>query len=283
MNMVQSDSKSAKSFIHIKPKKGWQLFDLRELTEYRDLFYFLVIRDIKVKYKQTVLGGLWAIIQPFLSMLVFTLFFGHLAKIPSDGVPYPIFSYSAMVVWTYFATSIAGSGNSLVGSTNLLTKVYFPRLIIPLSPVLANLLDFGIAFVVLVGMMIYFGFYPTLSILFVPVLMLLLVFTACGVGAALAALNAKYRDIKYAIPFLIQLWLFASPVVYPASMVPEKYRVLYALNPMAGILEGFRSALLGTVPFPATMVAISAIVSFILFLFGVLYYRQMERYFADII
>jgi len=281
--MKSSESRDSKVFIHIKPKKSWQIPDLKELKEYRDLFYFLVIRDIKVKYKQTVLGGLWAIIQPFLSMLVFTLFFGHLAKIPSDGVPYPIFNYSAMVVWTYFATSIAGSGNSLVGSTNLLTKVYFPRLIIPLSPVLANLLDFGIAFVVLIGMMIYFGFYPTLSIFFVPVLMLLLVFTACGVGAALAALNAKYRDIKYAIPFLIQLWLFASPVVYPASMVPEKYRVLYALNPMAGILEGFRSALLGTVPFPATTVAISAIVSFILFLFGVLYFRQMERYFADII
>jgi lipopolysaccharide transport system permease protein len=281
--LKSSDPRDSSIFIHIKPRKGWQLIDFRELKEYRDLFYFLVVRDIKVKYKQTVLGGLWAVIQPFFSMVVFTLFFGKLAKMPSDGIPYPIFNYSAMVAWTYLATSITGSGNSLVGNTSLLSKVYFPRLIIPLSPVLASLLDFGIAFVVLIGMMIYFGFYPTPSILLVPVLVLLLVFTACGVGAILAALNAKYRDIKYTIPFLIQLWLFASPVVYPASMVPEKYRVLYALNPMAGILEGFRSGLLGTVPFPTTMVLISAIVSLALFLFGVLYFRQMERYFADII
>jgi lipopolysaccharide transport system permease protein len=281
--LKSSDPINSSVFIHIKPRKGWQLIDFRELKEYRDLFYFLVVRDIKVKYKQTVLGGLWAVIQPFFSMVVFTLFFGKLAKMPSDGIPYPIFNYSAMVAWTYLATSITGSGNSLVGNTTLLSKVYFPRLIIPLSPVLASLLDFGIAFVVLIGMMIYFGFYPTSSILLVPVLVILLVFTACGVGAILAALNAKYRDIKYTIPFLIQLWLFASPVVYPASMIPEKYRVLYALNPMAGILEGFRSALLGAVPFPATMVTISAIVSFVLFLFGVLYFRQMERYFADII
>jgi lipopolysaccharide transport system permease protein len=281
--MNHSNSNSARPFIHIEPRKGWQVIDFRELKEYRDLFYFLVARDIKVRYKQTVLGGLWAVIQPFFSMVVFTLFFGKLAKIPSDGVPYPIFNYSAMVAWTYLATSIAGSGNSLVGNTNLLSKVYFPRLIIPLSPVLASLLDFGIAFIVLIGMMIYFGLYPTFSILMAPVLVILLVFTASGVGTALAALNAKYRDIRYTIPFLIQLWMFASPIVYPASMVPEKYRVFYALNPVAGIIEGFRSVLLGTIPFPAGMVVISAIVSLILFLFGTFYFRQMERYFADII
>jgi lipopolysaccharide transport system permease protein len=281
--MNHSDLNSARPFIHIKPKKGWQLIDFRELKEYRDLFYFLVVRDIKVKYKQTVLGGLWAVIQPVFSMIVFTLFFGRLAKIPSDGVPYPIFNYSAMVAWTYFATSINGSGNSLIGNTNLVSKVYFPKLIIPLSPVLASLLDFGIAFVVLIAMMIYFGLYPTFSILVVPVLVALLVLTASGVGAALAALNAKYRDIRYAIPFLIQLWMFASPIVYPASIVPEKYRAFYALNPMAGIIEGLRSVLLGTVPFPTTMVVVSAIVSFLFFLSGIFYFRQMERYFADII
>jgi lipopolysaccharide transport system permease protein len=278
-----SEQTKPRVLIHIKPRKGWQLIDLRELREYRDLFYFLVVRDIKVKYKQTVLGGLWAVIQPFFSMVVFTLFFGKLAKIPSDGVPYPIFNYSAMVAWTYLATSIANSGNSLVGNTNLLSKVYFPRLIIPLSSILAGLLDFAIAFMVLIGMMMYFGLYPKVSILLVPVLVLLLAFTASGVGAALAALNAKYRDIRYTIPFLIQMWMFASPIVYPASMVPEKYRVFYALNPVAGIIEGFRSVLLGTVPFPTTMLMISAIVSSVLFLSGIFYFRQMERHFADII
>lgn len=281
--MNQPNSGSTRPFLHIRPKKGWQLIDFKELREYRDLFYFLVVRDIKVKYKQTIFGGLWAVIQPFFSMVVFTLFFGKLAKIPSDGVPYPIFNYSAMVAWTYLATSIANSGNSLVGNTNLISKVYFPRLIIPLSSILAGLLDFGIAFTVLIGMMIYFGFYPKLSILLVPVLVLFLTLTASGVGAALAALNAKYRDIRYTIPFLIQMWMFASPIVYPASMVPESYRVLYALNPMVGIIEGFRSVLLGSVPFPTTMLVISAIVSFTLFLSGILYFRQVERHFADII
>ena len=281
--MNHSDSSVVRPFIHIKPKKGWQLVDFRELKQYRDLFYFLVVRDIKVKYKQTVLGGLWAIIQPFFAMVVFTLFFGRLAKMPSDGIPYPIFNYTAMVAWTYFATSITGSGNSLVGEANLISKVYFPRLIIPLSPVLAGLLDFSIAFIVLIGMMFYFHIYPTIMVLLVPFLIILMMLTASGVGMFLAALNAKYRDIRYTIPFLVQLWMFASPVVYPASLVPEKYRLIYALNPMTGVIEGFRSALLGTVAFPAMMILISAIVSLIMFAFGLLYFKQMERYFADII
>jgi len=269
--------------IHIKPKKGWQIIDFRELKHYRDLFYFLVVRDIKVKYKQTVLGGLWAIIQPFFSMVIFTLFFGKLAKMPSDGIPYPIFSYTAMVAWTYFATSITGSGNSLITEKNLISKVYFPRLIVPLSPVLASLLDFSIAFIVLIGMMLYFHIYPTVMIACVPFLVLLMMLTAGGVGMVLAALNAKYRDIRYTIPFLVQLWMFASPIVYPASLVPEKYRLIYALNPMAGIIEGFRSALLGTVAFPTLMILISGIVSIMLFIFGLFYFKQMESYFADII
>lgn len=281
--MSHTDSNTMKPLIHIKPKKGWQLIDFKELRQYRDLFYFLVVRDIKVKYKQTVLGGLWAVIQPFFAMVVFTLFFGKLAKMPSDGIPYPIFSYTAMVAWTYFASSITGSGNSLVGNANLISKVYFPRLIIPLSPSLAGLLDFSLAFIVLLGMMCYFHIYPTIMILMVPLLVMLMILTASGVGMFLAALNAKYRDIRYTMPFLVQLWMFASPIVYPASMVPEKYRLIYGLNPMAGVIEGFRSALLGTVAFPTQMLVVSTLVSMALFIIGAFYFKQMERSFADII
>ena len=280
---MSESEKELKPYIQIKPVKGWQLIDFKELSKYRDLFYFLVTRDIKVKYKQTVLGGLWAIIRPFFMMVVFTLFFGKMAQIPSDGIPYPIFSYTAMVAWMYFSTSIADSANSLIGEANLISKVYFPRVIVPLSPVLAGLLDFFIAFLVLIGMMIYYHIYPNMMIVLLPLLMLLMVLTASGVGMFLAALNAKYRDIRYTIPFIIQLWLFASPVVYPASMVPEKYRFLYALNPMVGVIEGFRSVLLGTVAFPTRMIAISALVSVVLFIFGLFYFKQMERYFADVI
>lgn len=268
----------------IKPKKGWQLIDFKELREYIDLFYFLVARDIKVRYKQTVLGGLWAIIQPLFLMVVFTLFFGKLAKVPSDGIPYPIFNFSAMVAWIYFANAITNAGNSLIGEdAKLISKVYFPRLISPLTPVLAGLLDFSIAFVVLIGMMLYFHIYPTVIVLVLPLLVILMMFTASGVGMFLAALNAQYRDIRYAIPFLVQFWMFASPIVYPASLVPEKYRLLYALNPMVGVIEGFRSALLGTISFPTQMLLVSTLVSMILFTMGVFYFKQVERYFADII
>jgi len=267
----------------IKPKTGWQLIDFRELKEYRDLFYFLVVRDIKVRYKQTVLGGLWAVIQPFFSMVIFTLFFGKLAKIPSDGVPYPVFNFSAMVAWTYFANSMRISSNSLVDGTNLVSKVYFPRMIMPLAPVLAGLLDFFIAFVVLIGMMLYFHIYPTTLTLFLPLLVILMVFTAGGVGMFLAALNARYRDIRYTIPFLVQSWMFASPIVYPTSIVPEKYRLVYALNPMVGVIEGFRSALLGTRSFPVQMLLISTLTSVIILITGGFYFKQTERYFADII
>lgn len=272
-----------KAYITIKPKKGWQLIDFKELRQYRDLLFFLVARDIKVKYKQTVLGGLWAIIQPFFSMVVFTLFFGKLAKMPSDGVPYPIFNFTAMVAWTYFATSIAGSGNSVIGSTNLISKIYFPRIIIPLTPVIAGLLDFSIAFVVLLGMMAYFKIYPTIMILLVPYLVLMMVLTASGVGMIMAALSARYRDIKYTIPFMVQLWLFASPIVYPTSMIPEKYKFFYALNPMVGVIEGFRSALLGTGTFPFSMMIFTTLVSVSCFFAGLIYFKQTEKFFADII
>jgi lipopolysaccharide transport system permease protein len=281
--MNDSDPVITRPFIHIKPRKGWQFIDLSEFKGYRDLLYFLVLRDIKVKYKQTVLGGLWAIIQPFFSMVVFTLFFGQLARIPSDGIPYPIFNYSALVAWAYFAHSITGSVQSVVGNAGLISKVYFPRLIIPITPLISGLLDFIIASVVLIGMMIYFKIYPTAYILLLPLLVLLMMLTAGGVGMLLAAMNAKYRDIGYTVPFLVQLWMFLSPIVYPASMVPEKYRLLYALNPMVGIIEGFRSALLGTTAFPAMMVVFSAFVSTMLFLVGMFYFKQTERYFADIL
>ncbi|MFQ5900056.1 MAG: ABC transporter permease [Thermodesulfobacteriota bacterium] len=267
----------------IKPKKGWQVVNFKELLEYRDLFYFLVNRDIKVKYKQTILGGLWAIIQPFFMMVVFSLFFGRLAKMPSDDVPYPIFNYTAMVPWVYFATAIASSGNSLIGNTNLISKVYFPRLIIPITPVLAGLLDFSIAFIVLIGMMLWYNIYPTVMTLLFPLLVFLMILSASGVGMVLAALSARYRDVRYTIPFIVQFWMFASPIVYPSSMIPEQYRMWYGLNPMAGVIEGFRSILLGSIPFPTGMIMLSVIVSIILFLAGMFYFRQTERFFADIV
>ena len=267
----------------IKPKKGWQLIDFKELKAYRDLFYFLVLRDIKIKYKQTGLGVGWAVIQPFFTMIVFSLFFGRLAKVPSDNIPYPIFVYAALVPWTYFANSLTLSANSLVGNTDLVTKIYFPRLIVPIAPILAGLLDFFIALIVLFAMMFFYGLTPTPYVIVFPFLTLLMMMVGVGVGTWLAALNAQYRDIKYTVPFMIQLWMFSSPIVYPASMIPEKFRLWYGLNPMAGVIEGFRSVLLGTVPFPFRMVAISTIVSILLFVSGIMYFRRMERYFADVI
>ncbi len=269
--------------ILIKPGKGLQHLDLGELVSYSDLLYFLIGRNIRVKYKQTVLGGLWAVIQPFFMMVVFTLFFGRLAKIPSDGIPYPLFTYSALIVWVYFAQAVSQSANSIVGDSSLITKVYFPRIIIPLTPVLSGLVDFLVSFVVLVAMMLSFGITPSPMALAIPLLALLMIFTACGTGMILAALNAKYRDIQYTIPFLLQLWMFTSPIVYPASMVPERFRLVYALNPMTGVIEGFRAALLNTGPFPTGMVLVSCAVSVAIFLSGVFYFKQVERYFADVV
>jgi len=274
---------ASKPLTVIKPKSGWQLIDFKELKDYRDLFYFLVLRDIKIRYKQTVLGAAWAVIQPFFTMIVFSLFFGRLAKIPSDNVPYPIFAYSALVPWTYFANAMTNAANSLVGNTSLISKIYFPRLIVPTSPVLAGLLDFLISLSVLFIMMFYYGIAPTPYIVVFPLLTLLMMMTATGVGMWLAALNAQYRDIKYTVPFLVQFWMFASPIVYPSSMVPEQYRIWYGINPMAGIIEGFRSILLDTVPFPFGMLAISTVVSILLLVSGAMYFRRMERYFADVI
>ena len=267
----------------IEPKKGWIPIDFKEIWKYRELLYFLTKRDIKVRYKQTVLGGLWAIIQPLFSMLVFTLFFGKLAKVPSDGIPYPIFVYAGLLPWTYFANALSASGNSLVGSQNLITKVYFPRLIIPASASLAGLLDFFIAMIVLGVLMIYYQSLPGMAILLFPVLVGLTFMCAVGVGLWLSALNVEYRDIRYAIPFLIQIWMFVSPVIYPVSMLSGKYQWLLALNPMGGVITAFRASLLGYQPIDWFLLCISAAIILFLFLSGIYYFRRMEKTFADVV
>jgi len=267
----------------IEPKKGWIPIDLKEIWQYRELLYFLTKRDIKVRYKQTVLGGLWAIIQPVFTMIVFTLFFGKLAKIPSDGVPYPIFVYAGLLPWTYFANALAASGNSLVGSQNLISKVYFPRLIIPASASLTGLLDLFIAMLILGVLMIYYQFLPGIGILIFPVLVGLTFLCAVGVGLWLSALNVEYRDIRYAIPFLIQLWMFVSPVIYPVSLVSEKYQWLLALNPMVGIIKAYRASLLGHMPIDWFLLSISTAMVAVLFGSGIYYFRRMEKTFADVV
>ena len=267
----------------IRPSRGWISINLRELWAYRGLLYFLTWRDIKVRYKQTVLGAAWAIIQPFFTMVVFSLFFGRLAGVPSEGVPYPIFAYCALLPWNYFAGALDRAGNSLVGSANLITKVYFPRLVIPLSAVLAGLLDFAFAFVVLIGMMLFYGIVPAVAVLTLPFFVLLALLTALGVGLWLSALNVQYRDVRYTIPFLTQFWLFASPVAYPASLVPEQWQALYGLNPMAGVVEGFRWALLGGAQSPGPLLGVSVAVVILLFVGGLFYFRRMEKTFADVV
>jgi lipopolysaccharide transport system permease protein len=274
---------AAENLTVIEPKKGWIAFDLREVWKYRELFYFLTKRDIKVRYKQTVLGGLWAIIQPVFTMIVFTLFFGRLAKVPSDGIPYPIFVYAGLLPWTYFANALTASGNSLVGSANLITKVYFPRLIIPASASLAGLLDFFIAMLVLGVLMVYYQFLPTYALLLFPFLVALTFLCAVGVGLWLSALNVEYRDIRYAIPFLIQIWMFVSPVIYPVSIVSEEYQWLLALNPMGGVITAFRASLLGHQPIDWFLLGISTAIILFLFLSGMYYFRRMEKTFADVV
>jgi lipopolysaccharide transport system permease protein len=262
--------------------RGWVSLGLRELWAHRELLYFLTWRDLKVRYKQTVLGAAWAVIQPFFTMVVFSLFFGRVAGIPSDGVPYPIFSFAGLLPWGLFANSLGRSSNSLVGSAHLISKVYFPRLVVPISSVFSGLVDFAIAFVVLLGMMLYYSMWPTSAALLLPVFVLLALITALGVGLWLSALNVQYRDVGYLSAFLIQLWLFATPVAYPSSLLPEPWRTLYGLNPMVGVVEGFRWALLGTSP-PGPMIALSALVSVAVLVTGALYFRRLERTFADVV
>ncbi|HWP93187.1 MAG TPA: ABC transporter permease [Thermodesulfobacteriota bacterium] len=268
---------------NIRPSHGWVSLKLKDIWEYRELLYFLVWRDIKVRYKQTVLGVAWAILQPILTMVVFSIFFGRLAKVPSDGIPYPLFAYSALVPWQLFANALTASGNSLVANQQLLTKVYFPRLVIPMSAVLAGLIDFGVSFLVLIGMMFYFGVVPTVAVLTLPLLIMLAIASALAVGLWLSALNVQYRDVQYTIPFLMQFWLFLTPIAYPSSLVPEKWRILYGLNPMAGVVEGFRWALLGKTNGIGSLIFVSALVVAILLFGGLVYFRRMERTFADVV
>jgi lipopolysaccharide transport system permease protein len=266
----------------IEPQSGWRLLDWKELWAYRELLYVLTMRDIKVRYKQTVLGFAWAIIQPVMMMVVFSIFFGRLAKIPSDGLPYPIFVYAALLPWTFFANSITNSANSLVGSANLVSKVYFPRLIIPLSSIGSGLVDFAIAAVILLLLMVYYAVSWTSNLLMVPILVACAALTALGVGTFLAALNVAYRDFRYVVPFLVQFWMFATPVVYPASLVPREWQWVLYLNPMAGVIEGFRSAFLGA-PFDIPAMLVSLAIAAALFVAGTAYFGKVERRFADII
>jgi lipopolysaccharide transport system permease protein len=286
---ISAAHSSAIPTVVIEPSRGWTSLRLRDVWEYRELLYFLVWRDVKVRYKQTALGAAWAILQPLMTMVVFTIFFGKLAGVGSDGLPYPIFSYAALLPWTFFAQGLSQSSDSLVGSANLVRKVYFPRLVIPGASVLAGVVDFAIAFVVLFGLMAYYGIWPSSAVVFLPLFLLLAFATALGVGMWLAALNVQYRDVKYVVPFFIQLWLFVTPVIYPASRVTTKLAELglptwiYGLNPMAGVVEGFRWSLLGVGTRPGPVILASAVVTTVLLLSGAFYFRRMERTFADVV
>ena len=269
--------------IIVKPSRGWSALNLRDLWVYRELIYFMTWRDLKVRYKQTLLGAGWAILQPFLTMVVFSIFFGTLAKVPSDGVPYPIFSYTALIPWTLFSKALQDASRSLVNNSHMITKVYFPRMILPLASVLAGLVDFLIAFVVLLGMMVYYQVVPTANVWTVPLFLLLALVTAVGVSLWLSALNVLYRDINYVLPFLTQFWMYLTPIAYSSSLVPEEWQVLYALNPMTGVVEGFRWALLGSGQPPGLMTLVSCLVSLVILVSGMFYFKRMERLFADMV
>jgi len=270
--------------VTIQPGKSWSALNLREVWAYRELLYFLTWRDVKVRYKQTLLGVAWAVIQPLFTMLIFTLFFGKLAGIDArtDGIPYPLFAYAGLLPWTFFSNAVTNSGNSLVGSANLITKVYFPRMIVPAAAVGAGLVDLAVAFVMLVALMIYYRVPPTPNILMLPFLVLLATVFATAIGMWLSALNVKYRDIRFALPFMIQLWMFVSPVIYPATILPQKWRWLLDLNPLTGIIEGFRSSLFNR-PFNWTALAISTTLTVLSLVYAAYSFRRVERYFADIV
>jgi lipopolysaccharide transport system permease protein len=271
------------SFVRVEPAGAWPGFHLAELWRYRGLLFFLVWREIKVRYAQTVLGAAWAVLQPVLTTVVFTVIFGWFARLPSDGVPYPAFSLAGLVPWTYFVTAVTGSSNSLVANTSLVTKVYFPRLVIPAAPVLAALLDLAVSLLALLALMLFYGVIPSLgTAMFLPLSVLAMFLTAAGVGCWLSALNIQYRDVKYVVPFLLQLWMYASPVVYSLSLVPQPYRLAYSLNPMVGAIAGFRSALLGTSGPSVTESAASLGVACLVFVGGAAYFRRTERVFADV-
>jgi lipopolysaccharide transport system permease protein len=269
--------------IVVEPSRRLADFNLRELWDYRDLLLFLAWRDISIRYKQTVLGTAWAVIQPVLTMVIFTIFFGNMAGVPSEGVPYPLFSFAALLPWQYFSTTLGNAANSMVNNSNLLSKVYFPRLLIPVTSLLPPAVDFAIAFVVLLGMMFFYRVAPTWNVLWLPAFMGLVVVTALGAGLWFAAMNVKYRDVRYIVPVLVQFGLFVSPVAYPSRLVPERWRALYALNPIAGVIEGFRWALLGTDTAPGPLIAVSSVAAVVLLVTGLFYFRHTEKTFADVI
>ncbi|MGB3396116.1 MAG: ABC transporter permease [Nitrospira sp.] len=272
---------SQEPLLVLRPRKGWQQLGLKDLWQYRELLYFLCWRDIKVRYKQTALGVAWAILQPVMTMLLFSLFFGRLAKMPSDGIPYPLFVYTALVPWMFFSSGITQSSGSLVENASLLKKVYFPRLAVPIASVVSGSVDFLCSFVVLIAMMLYYGIVPSLAVLWLPFFLILACTAALGVGLWLSALNVQYRDVRYVIPFLTQLWLFAKPIAYPSSLLSEPLRTLYGLNPMVGVVEGFRWALLGTETSPGPMLLVSSLASVVLMITGAFYFRRMEVTFSD--
>jgi lipopolysaccharide transport system permease protein len=267
----------------IQPPRGWLELDFAEMWAYRELLYFFVWRDIKVRYKQTVIGAGWAILQPFATMVIFTLFFGVLAKLPPSDVPYPVFFYCALLPWTYFSGALLGATNAVVENQRLITKVYFPRILLPLAAVISGLVDFAIAFVMLIAMAFYYGIVPTAATLLLPAFLLLAILTALAAGLWLSALNAMYRDVRYVMPFAVQFWMFASPVAYPSTLVPERWRWLYALNPMAGVIEGFRWAITGQGQAPGALIFVSAAVVLVLLVGGLVYFRKMEGTVADVV
>ena len=269
--------------VRIVPAEGWASLGFAEMWEYRELLYFLTWRDIKVRYKQTALGAAWAILQPVMAMVIFSLFFGRLAKMPSDGIPYSLFAYSGLVPWMFFATGLGQSSNSLVGSANLITKVYFPRLVIPIATVLAGLVDLLLAGVILAGMMVYYHVRLTPHILLLPVFVVLALVASLATGLWLSALNVRYRDVRYVVPFLTQFWLFATPIAYPSSLLPEPWRTVYGLNPMVGVVEGFRWALFGTQTSAGPIIWVSVAATAVVLFGGIVYFRQMEKTFADIV
>jgi lipopolysaccharide transport system permease protein len=281
--IAESASLSDAPVFRITPPSRWWVVPVGELWDYRELLYFFVWRELKVRYKQTVVGAAWAVLQPLLTMLIFSLFFGKLAHIPSGGLPYPVFYYSALLPWMYFAAALQNATNKIVENQNVITKVYFPRLILPFSAVLSGLVDFGISFLMFVAIMIHYRVHPGWPILMLPVFLLLAVLTALGVGLWLSALNAIYRDVRYVVPFLVQFWMFASPVVYPSSLVPTKWRPLYGLNPMAGVIEGFRWSLTGTGDPPSRMLLVSSVVVVAVLAAGVMYFQKMETKIADVV
>jgi homopolymeric O-antigen transport system permease protein len=280
---VEKGNSTSTPVIYIKRSRGLVSLRLGELWQYRELLYFLVWRDVKVRYKQTALGIAWAVVQPFFTMVIFSLFFGRLAKVPSDGVPYPLFAYCALVPWGFFANGLNMGSNSLVESANLIRKVYFPRLAIPIATVLSGGVDFLVSFLLLVGMMVYYGRMPGVDAVWLPLLLLLGLVTALGVSLWLSALNVQYRDVRYTIPFLTQIWMFATPIAYPSSLVPEGWRALYGLNPMVGVVEGFRWALLGTATRPGPMLIVSSLAAVMILLTGAMYFRYTEKTFADVV